>query len=106
LRFSQANSDNKTEHKIPVHLRHPIKKPAEAGFLLSKAKLLQLGFFVFHVLASFGIKFHDRHFLGHGFLVFAGRVEVTGTGAGFQLYFFASAFGCHDLFLLNGVNQA
>jgi hypothetical protein len=88
LRFSQANSDNKTEHKI------------------QKAKLLQLGFFVFHVLASFGIKLHDRHFLGHGFLVFAGRVEVTGACAGFQLDFFASAFGCHDLFLLNGVNQA
>jgi len=69
-------------------------------------KLLQLGFFVFHVLASFGIKLHDRDFLGHGFLVFAGRIEVTRTGAGFQLYFFASAFGCHDLFLLNGVNQA
>ncbi len=58
------------------------------------------------MLASFGIKLLDRHFLGHGFFVFAGRVEVTRTGAGFQLDFFASALGCHDLFLLDGVNQA
>ena len=44
-------------------------------------ELLQLDFFVFHMLASLGIKFHDRHFFGHGFLVFAGGVEVTGAGS-------------------------
>jgi hypothetical protein len=59
------------------------KKPANLrGRVLQRGdvELLQLGFFVFHMLASFGIKFHDRHFLGHGFFVFAGRVEVTGAG--------------------------
>ena len=33
------------------------------------------------MLASFGIEFHDRHFLGHGFLVLAGGVEVAGASA-------------------------
>jgi hypothetical protein len=60
-----------------------------------KPELLQLHFLVLHMLASLGIKFHDRHFLGHGFLVLAGGVEVTGTGRGFQLDLFASAFGGH-----------
>jgi hypothetical protein len=49
------------------------------------------------MLASFGIKFLDQHFLGHGFFVLAGGVEVTGTRCGFQLDFFASAFGCHGV---------
>jgi len=31
-------------------------------------ELLQFGFLVLNVLASFGIKFHDQHFLGHCFL--------------------------------------
>jgi hypothetical protein len=44
-------------------------------------ELLQLDFFVFHVLASFRIKFHDQHFVGRGFLVFGGRVKVTGAGS-------------------------
>jgi hypothetical protein len=60
---------------------------------------LELGFLVFHVLASLGIKFHDRHFLGHGLFVLAGRVEVTGASGGFEFDFFSSAFGCHDEFL-------
>jgi hypothetical protein len=47
------------------------------------------------MLASFGVELHDRHFLGHGFLVFAGRIEMTGAGRRFQLDFFASAFGSH-----------
>ena len=58
-------------------------------------ELLQLGFLVLDMLAGFGIKFHDRHFLGHGFLVLAGGVEVTGTRRRFKLDFFASAFGSH-----------
>ncbi len=48
------------------------------------------------MLACFGIKFLDQHFFGHGLLVFAGGVEVTCACCGFQLDFFASAFGCHD----------
>jgi len=58
-------------------------------------KLLQLHFFVVHMLASLGIKFLDQHLLGHGFLVLAGGVEVTGASCRFKLDFFASAFGCH-----------
>jgi hypothetical protein len=70
--------------------------PHQAGyFSAGKTELLQLGFLVFHMLAGLGIKLHERHFLGHGFLVLAGGVEVTGTGRRFQLDFFASAFGCH-----------
>jgi hypothetical protein len=60
---------------------------------------LELGFFVFDVLASLGIKFHDRHFLGHGLFVFAGRVEMAGASRGFEFDFFSSAFGCHGEFL-------
>ena len=75
------------------------KKPAilrERVLHEGQPELLQFGFLVFNVLASFGIKFHDQHFLGHCFLVFAGRVEVTCAGCRFQLDFFASAFGRHD----------
>ena len=68
----------------------------ERVFREGQPELLQFGFLVFNVLASFGIKFHDQHFLGHGFLVFVGRVKVTGASCRFQLDFFASAFGCHD----------
>jgi hypothetical protein len=63
------------------------------------AESLQLGFFVFDMLASLGIKLHDRHFLGHGFFVLAGGVEMTGTSRRFELDFLASAFGSHDVFL-------
>jgi hypothetical protein len=75
------------------------KKPAQERVFCCKAQaeLLQLDFLVFNVLASFGVELHDRHFLGHGFLVFAGRVEVTSASCGFQLDFFASAFGCHGV---------
>jgi len=76
-----------------------IKKPAVKRVFCCKAQteLLQFDFLVFHMLASFGVELHDRHFLGHGFLVFAGRVEVTSASCGFQLDFFASAFGCHGV---------
>jgi stearoyl-CoA desaturase (delta-9 desaturase) len=59
------------------------------------AESLQLGFLVLHMLASLRVELHDRHLLGHGLLVLAGGVEVTGAGRGFQLDLFASAFGCH-----------
>lgn len=54
-------------------------KPRQNECLGRRGGLFQLGLFVFNVLASFGIKLHDRHFLGHGFFVFAGGVEVTGS---------------------------
>jgi hypothetical protein len=74
------------------------KTPHQAGFLVQgENRLFQFHFLVIHMLASFGIKFLDQQFLGGGLLVFAGGVEVTGTGCGFQLDFFASAFGCHDV---------
>ena len=79
----------------------PMKKAAglDAGRLLGEdqkeAELLQLHFLVFHMLASFWIKFHDQHFLGHGLLVLGRGVEVAGTRSGFQLDLVASAFACH-----------
>jgi hypothetical protein len=84
--------------------------PARGGVCFGETQKtkqsLELGFFVFHVLASFGIKFHDRHFLGHGLFVFAGGVEVTGSSRGFEFNFFASAFGGHDEFLSDGSGLA
>jgi hypothetical protein len=74
------------------------KARIKRAFLIKfKTELLQFHFLVIHVLASFGIKFFDQQFLGSGLLVFAGGVEVTGSGCRFQLDFFASAFGCHDV---------
>jgi hypothetical protein len=71
---------------------------APGGFLLEKAaELLQLHFLVFDVLACFGIKFHDQHFLGHRLLVLGRGVEVAGTRSGFQLDLVASAFACHGV---------
>ena len=64
------------------------KKPTEAsvgffvvpeGTKVVKPTLLQLDFFVFHMLACFRIKFHDQHFFRRGFFVFVGRVKVTGA---------------------------
>jgi hypothetical protein len=80
----------------PIKLTPETKKPAAAGFLLGQTELLQFDFLVLNVLASFWIKFHDQHFLGHCFLVLCGRVKVTSTSCRFQLDFFASAFACHD----------
>jgi hypothetical protein len=68
------------------------------------ANLLQLRFFVIHVLAGFGVKLFDQEFFGHGLLVFAGGVEVTRACCGFQLDFFACAFACHDA-LSDGVKS-
>ena len=54
------------------------KKARISGlFLWSQAELLQLDFLVLNVLASFWVELHDRHFLGHCFLVLAGRVKMT-----------------------------
>jgi hypothetical protein len=64
------------------HQNTGVKKPlriAASGFFF-QVELLQLDFFVFHMLACFWIKLHDQHFVGRGFLVFGGRVKVTGAG--------------------------
>jgi hypothetical protein len=73
------------------------KKARISGlFIWNQTELLQFDFLVLNVLASFWVELHDRHFLGHCFLVLAGRIEVTSTSCRFQLDFFASAFACHD----------
>ena len=62
------------------------KKPAinEAGFsgiLVTRSKtsqLFDLGFLVHDVLAHDRVKLLDFHLTGHVFLVFVGRVKVTG----------------------------
>jgi hypothetical protein len=59
-------------------------------------QLLDLGFFVNHVLANNWIKLFDLKFLGLGTLVFGRSIEVAGTGAGLQLDFVT-----HDEFLKN-----
>jgi hypothetical protein len=50
-------------------------------------RLLQLRFLVHHMLAGLGIELHDLHFFGHGALVFAGGIEMSGTGRRFQFDF-------------------
>ena len=49
---------------------------------ISKARLLDFGFFVDHVLADDWIKFHDLHLVWHRALVLVCCVEVTSLGAG------------------------
>jgi hypothetical protein len=65
--------------------KHKKTRRGSAGFLSNaercrnQAELLQFDFLVFNVLAHFGIKFHDQHFVRCGFLVLGGRVEMTRT---------------------------
>jgi hypothetical protein len=63
-----------------------------AALLVQKwgSRLLDLGFFVHHVLACLGIELHDLHFCRHRALVLVGGVEVTRTCGRFQLDFVAS----------------
>jgi hypothetical protein len=73
----------------------PTKNPPIGGFFvgsterMSALALFQLGLFVHHMLASFGIELHDLHFLRHGAFVLAGRVEMTGSGSRFEFDFVA-----------------
>ena len=55
------------------------RRPASSR---GQLKLLDLRFFVDHVLAHYGIEFLDLHFVGHRALVLVGCVEVTSLGAG------------------------
>ncbi len=50
------------------------------------------------MFANFGIKLHDLHFPRCGLFVFGRGVKMAGSSSGFQLDFFASAFGCHVRF--------
>jgi hypothetical protein len=86
-------------HNCPRKFQ-PTKNPPKRVFYFEPAKkLFQLGLFVHYMLAGDGIEFADLHFFRHGFFVFAGGVEMAGTGAGFQFNFVA--FACHDPFSLN-----
>jgi hypothetical protein len=62
---------------LPLH-RSSHGAPAKP----SKACLLDLGFFVDHMLANDGIEFLDFHLIGHSALVLICRVKVTSLGAG------------------------
>jgi hypothetical protein len=90
-----APSGPQTTTALQLPITHKKTRRYRAGSSKDKAELLELDLFVFHVLACFGIKFHDQHFVGRGFLVFGGRVEMTRAGSRFQLDFFACAFS-HD----------
>lgn len=61
---------------------------------LSRDQLLDLGFFVNHMLADHGIVLFDLHFRRHGLFVFVGCIKMTGTGGRYQ----ADFISCHDLF--------
>jgi hypothetical protein len=54
------------------------------------------------MLASFGIEFHDLHFLGHGAFIFAGGIEMTGASTGFEFDFIAHDFSFGVVVGLNG----
>jgi hypothetical protein len=56
--------------------------------------LLELDFFIRHVLASDRVVFLERQLVGRIFLVFESRVEMSRTSGGFQFDFFT-----HDDFL-------
>ena len=72
---------------VLINFRHHREKPGRKKTavhfchrFLNELELLKLDFFVFHMLASLRIKFHDQHFVGRGFFVFGGRVKMTGAG--------------------------
>ena len=65
------------------------------GFFKNETELFEFHFLVLDMLASFGIKFHDQHLLGHRLLVLGRGVEMTRACSRFQLDFVASAFACH-----------
>jgi hypothetical protein len=54
-------------------------------FFKQRSKLLNLCFFVDHMLANDRIKLLDLHLVGHGSLVFGRCVEMTCAGRGHQL---------------------
>ena len=47
--------------------------------------LLNFSFLVDHMLAYHWVKLLDLHFVRHGLLIFAGRVEVTGASGRYNL---------------------
>ena len=46
--------------------------------------LLNFSFLVHHMLTNHWVKLLDLHFVRHGLLIFAGRVEVTGASGRYQ----------------------
>jgi hypothetical protein len=71
--------------------RHKKQNPPAAGFEISKLieALLDLRFFIRNVLASNRIVLLQFQLVRHGALVLAGRVVMSGTGAGHEFDLFA-----------------
>ena len=55
--------------------------------VLKQNQLLDLRFFVHHMLAYDWVVFFHFHFTGGVLFIFIGRVKVTGTGAGYEADF-------------------
>ena len=91
-REKRTQNGHKADAKKPPGLRRAVFCRYR-----EQAELLQLDFLVRDVLASLGIKLHDRHLLGHCLLVLGRGVEVAGSCSGFQLDLFASAFSSHGV---------
>jgi hypothetical protein len=53
-----------------------------------RESLLELGLFIFDMLANHGVKLEDFQFFRRGPLVFRGSVKMAGAGRRFKLYFF------------------
>jgi hypothetical protein len=89
-----STSGNSGNGQLSVHIGQ--KKPAtKAGFYkgVRQHRLLDFAFFVHDVLARDGVILFDFHFFGRVFLVFVGRVEVTGARRGIQANLISSALG-------------
>src|SRR5690606_10658474 len=75
------------------------KKPGIAGLFqqdFQREGLLDLGFFVSHVLAHHRIVLADLDFFRRGPLVLGGGIEVAGACTGHQTNFLTYRFTCHD----------
>jgi hypothetical protein len=69
----------------------PTKKPVaftNGLFVLDEARLLKLRFFVLNVLTRNRIELPDDEFFAHRLFVLGRRVEMAGTGGGFEFDFF------------------
>jgi hypothetical protein len=67
--------------------KEPAKRRVLEGALLYSWRLLDFGFFVDHVLASFGIVLLELELAGCGLFVLVGGVEVSGSSRGNEANF-------------------
>lgn len=83
-------------------LRTTKNRSVRFGFLLRiLAELLQLRFFVDHVLASNRVVFAHFHFATLITFVLSGCIEVAGSSAGYQFDFFTNTFRHGELLRLD-----